>query len=91
MKVQTKILMQRAVSKEDAIIGNLKQQFIRPTLNGQRKIGISPDICNGNISLAYHRGLNIGRDEMLKEVLRELKNFPEAKAHIKKTIHSLWH
>lgn len=59
--------MKKAISKEDEVIGNLKSQFNRPTLHGQRRIAISPAIANGNIALAYHRGLAEGQKESDKE------------------------
>lgn len=61
-------IISKAIRGEDEVIGNLKSQFTRRTLHGQRLIGISPAIANGNIALAYHRGLAEGRRERQKEV-----------------------
>lgn len=77
-------IIQRAINKEDKIIGNLKTQFIKHTLSGQRQVKISPSDAVGNISLAYYRGLACGREEGIKTAISILKKqYPEASKYLK--------
>lgn len=72
-------LIERAISREDQVIGNLKRQFIRHTLHGQRQISVSASTANGNIALAYHRGLAVGEQDRTKAIIQTLKKkFPAA-------------
>lgn len=69
---------------EESVIGNLKAQFVKKSLHSQIHTSIRPSIVNGNIALAYYRGLNVGREEAIEDVLRALKKkFPEAVKLIK--------
>lgn len=61
-------IIQRSITKEDEVIGNLKSQFIKPSLRGQKFVGISPSIAVGNIALAYHRGLAEGQRDSQKQI-----------------------
>lgn len=71
--------IKRQISKEDEVIGSLKEQFIRQTLHGQRQIGVSPAIAVGNIALAYHRGRAAEREDII-EALK--KKFPKAAKYL---------
>lgn len=78
-------IITKAIEEEDKVIGNLKSQFLRNNLHRQRQIGISPAIANGNISLGYYRGLQVGRENTTKEIISLLKkNFPRAATFLKK-------
>lgn len=56
-------IIKSSITKEDEVIGNLKNQFIKTSLKGQRYVQISPALVAGNIALAYHRGLAEGERE----------------------------
>lgn len=72
-------IIKNSITEEDKVIGNLKRRFNSPSLRGQRQIQISPALVTGNIALSYYRGLQVGRDEREKEIIRELKKkFPKA-------------
>lgn len=43
-------MMKRAIDKENKIIGNLKQQWERTTVSGQRNMKISAAEASGNVS-----------------------------------------
>jgi hypothetical protein len=79
-------IVERAITAEDKVIGNLKQQFVRSTLHAQRQISVSPATANGNIALAYYRGINVGREDERKLVISQLRQrFPAAAAFLLKS------
>lgn len=79
----------RVLDKENDIIGNLKDQFIKNNLRAQRVVGVSPTIAAGNTALGYYRGLAWGRHEAIKDAVTVLKKqFPQASEHLKKVFES---
>ena len=63
------------MTQEEKIIGDLKRQWERPNLQGQRKISVSPLQASGNVSLAYYRGRAAEREDIVKLLKRK---FPDA-------------
>ncbi len=79
-------IIKRARNKEDEIIGDIKSHYIKNTLNGQKKVGISPIHAAGDISLAYYRGADSSREDAYKACVNMLKkDFPEASKFLKDT------
>lgn len=77
-------IIRRSIEKEDAVIGNLKDRFVKKSLRSQIHTSISPSEITGNIALSYHRGLAVGREERKKEIIALLKNkFPKAATFLK--------
>lgn len=76
-------IIKKSISKENKVIGNIKDQYIKRSMRGQRHTSISPSGVSGDISLAYYRGLAVGEEDTVKIVLRLLKKYPEARKYIK--------
>lgn len=76
--------MKKIISKENKVIGDLKKRFIKTGLKSQQRSNMSATEVSGNISLAYYRGLDESKKEIIKEVIYLLKNdFPKASQFIK--------
>lgn len=72
---------------EDQIIGNLKGEFVKKSLRSQIRTPLRPTVINGNISLAYYRGLAVSREETIDDIIHLLKKkFPKAALYVKKTL-----
>ena len=67
--------IKRTTSKEDKIIGDLKNTFVSPFPHRQKDIRFSPSEAAGNVSLAYYRGVAVGRGQILKQIKKRFPKF----------------
>lgn len=58
-------------SDEDKHIGDLKGRFVRKNLRSQVLNRYSASEASGNIALAYYRGIEVGRKQVLDEIKRK--------------------
>ena len=65
----------RINNKENKCIGDLKANFVRSTLRGQHHNKYSPLQITGNISLAWYRGRQLGKEETIKEIRSWVKKY----------------
>lgn len=80
-------ILEPVLNKEEAVIGNLRDQFIKKSLRSQRYVQISPNLVSGNITLAYYRGLAEGRSDAVQACIGILKkSFPDASKLLKEKL-----
>lgn len=83
--------IKKSVDLEKEVIGNIINKYLRPTLFGQQRASSSPQLIAGDITLAFHRGLNVARDETISKVVFLLhKKYPDAAKLISEQFKTLY-